>query len=154
MTNPGNFVTHLECSLTGEHYEPGRPHNLSKAAKPLLVRYDLEALARTVTKADLATRPEDLWRYREFLPIRDSANIITLGEVPPPPRPRQHHPPRRGPHAAHRLPRTRPPPRRPLANHQRRRPPPHRLLQSPWTRHGRLHGKRTRHPPPRDAPQR
>jgi threonine synthase len=81
MTNPGNFVTHLECSLTGEHYEPGRPHNLSKAAKPLLVRYDLEALARTVTKADLATRPEDLWRYREFLPIRDPANIITLGEV-------------------------------------------------------------------------
>ncbi len=76
-----NFVTHLECSLTGEHYEPGRPHNLSKAGKPLLVRYDLEALARSVTKADLATRPEDLWRYREFLPIRDPANIITLGEV-------------------------------------------------------------------------
>ena len=36
-------VTHLECSLTGERYEAGRVHNLSRAGKPLLVRYDLEA---------------------------------------------------------------------------------------------------------------
>ena len=36
-------VTHLECSLTGERYEAGKIHNLSKAGKPLLVRYDLES---------------------------------------------------------------------------------------------------------------
>ena len=36
-------VTHLECSLTGERYEAGQVHNLSRAGKPLLVRYDLEA---------------------------------------------------------------------------------------------------------------
>ncbi len=36
-------VTHLECSLTGERYEAGKVHNLSRAGKPLLVRYDLEA---------------------------------------------------------------------------------------------------------------
>ena len=34
-------VTYLECSLTGERYEAGKPHNLSRAGKPLLVRYDL-----------------------------------------------------------------------------------------------------------------
>ncbi len=42
-------VTHLECSLTGEHYAAGEVHNLSRAGKPLLVRYDLEAAARTLT---------------------------------------------------------------------------------------------------------
>ena len=29
------FVTHLECSWTGEIYEADRPHNLSRAGKPL-----------------------------------------------------------------------------------------------------------------------
>ena len=49
-------VTHLECSLTGERFEAGRPHNLSNAGKPLLVRYDLEAAKRTLTRGSLATR--------------------------------------------------------------------------------------------------
>ena len=30
------FVTHLECSWTGEIYEADRPHNLSRAGKPLV----------------------------------------------------------------------------------------------------------------------
>jgi threonine synthase len=75
------FVTHLECSLTGERYEAGQLHNLSKAGKPLLVRYDLERLAESISKEELAARPEDMWRYREFLPVRRDENIISLGEV-------------------------------------------------------------------------
>ena len=43
-------VTHLECSLTGERYGAGKPHNLSAAGKPLLVRYDLDAAKRTLTR--------------------------------------------------------------------------------------------------------
>ena len=76
-----NFVTHLECSLKGDHYEAGQLHNLSKAGKPLLVRYDLDRIAGSVSKAQLAARPEDMWRYREFLPIRRAENIVSLGEV-------------------------------------------------------------------------
>jgi threonine synthase len=75
------FVTHLECSLTGERYAAGQLHNLSKAGKPLLVRYDLERLRQSISKVDLAARPEDMWRYREFLPVERDENIITLGEV-------------------------------------------------------------------------
>ena len=44
-----NFVTHLECSMTGEHYEAGRLHGLSRAGRPLLVRYDLEAVRAQMT---------------------------------------------------------------------------------------------------------
>ena len=47
-------VTHLECSLTGERYEAGQVHNLSRAGKPLLVRYDLDAAKRTLTRDSLA----------------------------------------------------------------------------------------------------
>jgi threonine synthase len=76
-----NFVTHLECSLEGDRYEAGQLHNLSKAGKPLLVRYDLDRIAAAVSKTQLAQRPEDMWRYREFLPIRRAENIVSLGEV-------------------------------------------------------------------------
>ena len=76
-----NFVTHLECSYTGEHYPAGQLHGLSKAGKPLLVRYDLEALGKSLSKSDLAQRPAEFWRYREFLPVQHSANVVRLGEV-------------------------------------------------------------------------
>ena len=74
------FVTHLECSLTGERYEADRLHGLSAAGKPLLVRYDLDGVRRTLTKEALARRPMDLWRWRELLPVRHTANIVSLGE--------------------------------------------------------------------------
>ncbi len=75
-----NFVTHLECSMTGERYEAEVVQGLSREGRPLLVRYDLAALAAAVSKEELAERPEDLWRYREFLPVRKTENIVSLGE--------------------------------------------------------------------------
>ena len=47
---------------------------------PLLVHYDLEAVSRTLTKETLLRRPADLWRYKELLPVKDEANIVSLGE--------------------------------------------------------------------------
>ncbi|MFZ0840112.1 MAG: threonine synthase [Xanthobacteraceae bacterium] len=75
------FVTHLECAMTGERYEAGRVYNLSRAGKPLLVRYDLSAVGKSLSKDALAARAGDLWRYRELLPIRDATAAISLGEV-------------------------------------------------------------------------
>ncbi|MHC8509734.1 MAG: threonine synthase [Rhodospirillales bacterium] len=74
------FVTHLECSMTGETFEPDRLYGLSPAGRPLLVRYDLEALAKAVDKTALAARTGGFWRYREFLPVRRSEDVIRLGE--------------------------------------------------------------------------
>ena len=78
------FVSHLECSATGERHEAGRPHNLSRAGKPLLVRYDLDALAQAVDRDALRQRPPGFWRYLPLLPLDDSAAIVTLGEVETP----------------------------------------------------------------------
>jgi threonine synthase len=75
------FVTHLECSETGEHYPADEVHNLSRAGKPLLVRYDLAGVKKALSKSALAERPPDLWRYRELLPVRRAADIVSLGEA-------------------------------------------------------------------------
>src|SRR3954454_1620353 len=75
------FVTHLECSLTGERYEADRLHGLSKAGRPLLVRYDLDGIRRALPRERLADRPQTLWRYRELLPVRRPENVLSLGEV-------------------------------------------------------------------------
>lgn len=78
------FVTHLECSLTGERYEADRLHGLSGAGRPLLVRYDLDALRRSLGRDELSRRPTDLWRWRELLPVRQTQSIVSLGEIETP----------------------------------------------------------------------
>ena len=74
------FVTHLECSATGAHYPADEPRGLSEAGKPLLVRYDLESLRRSVKRETFAARDGGFWKYREFLPVRKSADVVRLGE--------------------------------------------------------------------------
>src|SRR5580704_2500226 len=80
-TERKTFVTHLECSQTGEKYPADAIHNLSRAGKPLLVRYDLAGVKQELTKEKLAGRPPDLWRYRELLPVRRKEDIVSLGET-------------------------------------------------------------------------
>jgi threonine synthase len=74
-------VSHLECALCGKTYEARRLHNLcTECGRPLLVRYDLEAAARTLTRESLKGRRADLWRYAEVLPVEREENIVSLGE--------------------------------------------------------------------------
>ncbi|HXV24880.1 MAG TPA: threonine synthase [Alphaproteobacteria bacterium] len=79
-----SFLSHLECSATGERYEAGRPYNLSRAGKPLLVRYDLEALGRAIDRDRLRQHPPGMWRYLPLLPVSDPDAIVSLGEVQTP----------------------------------------------------------------------
>jgi len=80
-TERPTFVTHLECAMTGERYAADEIHNLSRAGKPLLVRYDLDGVKKALSKDALGSRPPDLWRYRELLPVRLTENIVSLGET-------------------------------------------------------------------------
>lgn len=83
-TDRPTFVTHLECSATGAAHPADEIHGLSAAGAPLLVRYDLASIARTVAPSALDARPPDLWRFREFLPVRRTENIVSLGETATP----------------------------------------------------------------------
>jgi threonine synthase len=88
-------VTHLECSLCGLSHEAGVLQNLCVACgKPLLVRYDLEAAAKSFAMSwpvrwgdsvsalnkFVFSRESSLWRYREVLPVEDPKNIVSFGE--------------------------------------------------------------------------
>ncbi|MGH7062500.1 MAG: threonine synthase, partial [Stellaceae bacterium] len=75
------FVTHLECGLTGEHYSADTLQTLSRAGRPLLVRYDLDGVRKALARDALAARPQTLWRYRELLPVRRAQDVVALGEV-------------------------------------------------------------------------
>ena len=77
-----SYVTHLECSYTGKHYSSDGLHSVSDAGKPLLVRYDLGRLGREVSRADIEASSEPgFWRYSPLLPVAESENRVSLGEV-------------------------------------------------------------------------
>ena len=77
-----NYVSHLECSITGKRYEANKIHGLSEAGRPLLVRYDLDKLKKEVSRDDISnSKINGLWRYAPLLPVADPKNRITLGEI-------------------------------------------------------------------------
>jgi threonine synthase len=74
------FVSHLTCWACGETYPADQLINLCACGKPLRVDYDLKAAAAAVSPAQLSTRPRNLWRYRELLPLPAGVDPPTLGE--------------------------------------------------------------------------
>jgi threonine synthase len=74
-------LTHLACTACGLAHDASIPQNVCTACgKPLFPQYNLAAAGRTLTQAALRDRPPTMWRYREVLPVRADADIVTLGE--------------------------------------------------------------------------
>ncbi len=73
------FVSHLESALDGTRFEPGQVYGVHQD-RPLWVRYDLAAVRRAVSPAELALRPPGLWKYRELLPLPAEVEPVSLGE--------------------------------------------------------------------------
>ena len=80
MVGSMTTVDHLECSRTGERYEAGKLHNLSKAGFPLLVRYNLEKARQGWSRDWIANGPTSMWRYAPVLPVTKPTSIVSLGE--------------------------------------------------------------------------
>lgn len=74
-----HFVTHLEGAIDGTHLPAGQIHGLHNG-RPIWVRYDLKAIRKAVTPADLVGRAPSLWRYRELLPLPMDVEPVTFGE--------------------------------------------------------------------------
>jgi threonine synthase len=75
------LLTHLECSNCVATFPADQLMTTCPACgKVLFARYDLEAAAASLTPDALATRPWNLSRYREILPIQDLAAAPALGE--------------------------------------------------------------------------
>lgn len=74
------YVSHLESAIDGTKFLAGSlqtTHN----NKPIWVRYDLVTVGKKASKAKLRERDSSLWRYRELLPLPESARVISLGEI-------------------------------------------------------------------------
>ena len=75
------YITHLECSECGEHFDPDRIQTFCPDCQaPLLARYDLDGVRRDVRREDVSSRPRGMWRWHELLPVRATENMVTLGE--------------------------------------------------------------------------
>ena len=76
-----SYLTHLECTACGQRHDADVLQNLCRdCGKVLYARYDLSAAAKAVSPADIASRQQTMWRYREVLPVRDDAFEVSLGE--------------------------------------------------------------------------
>jgi threonine synthase len=76
-----SLLSSLECPQCGQRHDPDRLTNTCGACRsPLLARYDLPAARTGLDRDAIRARPRGMWRWRELLPIRDPANIVTLGE--------------------------------------------------------------------------
>lgn len=73
------FVTHLEGAIDGERLDADKIASLHRD-RPILVRYDLDAIRAAVTPELLRSRPWSMWRYRELLPYFDDVDVVSLGE--------------------------------------------------------------------------
>ncbi len=75
-----SLLDHLECTACGGRFNADDLHTVCPGCgKVLFARYDLGA-AQALSPHDLNGRTWTMWRYRELMPVRKEANIVTLGE--------------------------------------------------------------------------
>ncbi|MEM7308978.1 MAG: threonine synthase [Planctomycetota bacterium] len=74
-----SYVTHLEAAIDGTRLAHDRLQTLHEG-RPLLVRYDLDAIRAAADRDEVARRAPTLWRYRELLPVERDENVVSLGE--------------------------------------------------------------------------
>lgn len=75
-----SYISHLHCSRCDKQYLAGEKHQLCSCGAPLLVSYKLDQIKAVLQPQTLQSRPPNLWRYHELLPVQDLKHIVSLGE--------------------------------------------------------------------------
>jgi threonine synthase len=70
-----SFVTGLQCRECGQAYPQEPLHVCEICFGPLELQYDYAAIAKTISRATIASRERNLWRYRELLPIESEPRV-------------------------------------------------------------------------------
>lgn len=83
-TNPNRpFFSNLKCRECGRLYPKEAIHICEFDFGPLEAAYDYEAIAASVTRSVIESRPQNMWRYREFLPIDGEPTVgLQVGFTP------------------------------------------------------------------------
>ncbi|VAX24817.1 Threonine synthase [hydrothermal vent metagenome] len=64
-----SFVLGLKCRECGREYPSEPVHVCEFCFGPLEVRYDYEGIKRVISRDVIESRPANMWRYRELIPI-------------------------------------------------------------------------------------
>lgn len=72
-----SFVIGLKCRECGRVYPKQPLAGCEDCFAPLEVDYDYEGISRVLSREAIASRPNNLWRYRELLPL-DKDPIVGL----------------------------------------------------------------------------
>jgi threonine synthase len=68
-------VLSLKCRLCGKHYPKEALNFCTDDFGPLEVTYDYDQVARTLSRASIASRPRSMWRYHELLPLEGEPTV-------------------------------------------------------------------------------
>ncbi|MBI4666620.1 MAG: threonine synthase [Nitrospinae bacterium] len=72
-----SFASGLRCRECGREYPKEPIHVCEFCFGPLEVRYDYEGIKRVLTRKEIESRPANMWRYRELIPI-DKDPVVGL----------------------------------------------------------------------------
>ena len=64
-----SFVQGLKCRECQQEYPTAPLHVCEYCFGPLEVMYDYDGIRKSISREKIASRPRNLWRYRELLPI-------------------------------------------------------------------------------------
>src|SRR2546426_6565034 len=78
--SPVPKVVGLRCRECGAEYELQATHVCEMCFGPLDAVYDKAVLKKIVSRQRIEQGPKSMWRYRDLLPVEDSAAVVTLGE--------------------------------------------------------------------------
>jgi threonine synthase len=76
------YFTGLRCRMCGTSFPAEALFVCDQCLWPLEVTYDYGAIGRDVTRDVVSARPENLWRYRELLPVDEARTGFHSGFTP------------------------------------------------------------------------
>src|SRR4026208_1157191 len=69
MQSNVGFMKALKCRECGREYPLAATHVCEFDFGPLEVVYDYDRIKKSMGRAAIASRPQNMWRYRELLPV-------------------------------------------------------------------------------------
>ncbi len=83
MSKNSGFMKALKCRECGREYPLEATHVCEFDFGPLEVAYDYDKIKKSLTKDNLAKRPQTMWRFRELLPVAEDPTVGTrVGYTP------------------------------------------------------------------------
>src|SRR5271170_1199673 len=75
MSEQHGFMKALKCRECAREYPLEATHVCEFDFGPLEVAYDYERIKKSLTRAAILSRPKNMWRYRELLPVAGEPTV-------------------------------------------------------------------------------